>query len=85
MKRLLSCVAFAVSLTAGYNWQIQNLVLGVEGDFGYMSMKGSSIIPSANPSAHQDLTRESGLYDVAAGRVGVALGGSLLSANGIKG
>ncbi|RTL64394.1 MAG: porin family protein [Hyphomicrobiales bacterium] len=68
--------------TAGYNWQFQSLVLGVEGDFGYMNLKGSGVIPSSNPAAHQDLTLDAGLYGVAAGRVGVAFGSTLLYGKG---
>lgn len=33
---------FTGGLTAGYNWQASNIVFGVESDFNYLGLKGSS-------------------------------------------
>lgn len=57
---------------AGYNWQVSNLLFGIEGDLGYLGATGKGYIPSSNPNAHQDLTLDSGLYGDATGRVGYA-------------
>src|SRR5689334_15013350 len=32
-------------VTAGYNWQFQSLVVGLEGDFGYMDLTGAGLAP----------------------------------------
>lgn len=68
--------------TAGYNWQFQNLVVGIEGDFGYMDLTGAGIVPSSTPPNHQDIVLKGGLYGVAAGRIGMAFGKSLVYAKG---
>ena len=65
-------------LTAGYNLQFGVLVLGVEGDIGYLGPQGSKQIPSSDPAHHQDLTLAGGLYGDITGRVGLALGQTLL-------
>jgi len=56
--------------TLGFNYQIQNWVLGVEGDWGWANIKGSTACP--NPA----FTCESNLSSLGTlrGRVGVALG-----------
>lgn len=63
--------------TLGYNLQFQQIVVGLEGDLGYMNLKGHGLIPSSNPAAHQDLTLDGGFYGVAAGRAGIAFGQTL--------
>jgi outer membrane immunogenic protein len=58
--------------TLGVNWQLGALVLGLEGDLGYMDLSGSRTSESSNPIYHQDHTVDGGLYALAAGRVGLA-------------
>ena len=40
---------FTGGVTAGYNWQINNAVLGVETDFNYFGIKGSSTRTAVYP------------------------------------
>lgn len=68
--------------TVGLNWQAGNIVFGVEGDLGAMGLSGTGIAPSSNPIYHQDLTLDSGMYGVAAGRLGFALGRTLIYGKG---
>lgn len=45
---------FTGGLTAGYNWQASNIVFGIESDFNYLGLKGSStgsgIYPCCDPT-----------------------------------
>lgn len=59
-------------VTAGYNFQAGNLVLGIEGDLGYADFSGSGRIPSSNPAAHQDIALGDGLYGDITARAGIA-------------
>ena len=68
--------------TAGYNWQAGQLVVGIEGDLGWMDLSGAGRIPSSNPAAHQDITLDGGLYGDITGRLGVAMGRTLLYGKG---
>jgi outer membrane immunogenic protein len=74
--------AFIGGGTAGYNLQIDNVVLGVEGDLGVIDPNGSGIIPSSTPPNHQDTTLDSGLYGDVTGRLGLAFGPALIYAKG---
>jgi len=38
----INASGFTGGLTAGYNWQASNIVLGLESDFNYLGLKGSS-------------------------------------------
>lgn len=62
----------------GYNYQRGQFVVGLEGDFGYVGLRGSSIIGSSVAVAHQDLTLSSGWYGDITGRVGYAVMPALL-------
>ena len=64
--------------TLGYNWQMDQFVVGVEGDLGYMDLSGSGRIPSSNPAAFQAITLDGGLYAVIAGRLGVTFGSTMI-------
>jgi outer membrane immunogenic protein len=66
----------------GYNYQIDNLVLGLEGDLGYMGSNGHGIIGSANAGSHQDLTLDGGLFGDLTGRLGYAFGPAMVYAKG---
>ena len=68
--------------TAGYNWQAGQLVVGIEGDLGWMDLSGAGRIPSSNPAAHQDISLDGGLYGDITGRLGVAMGRTLLYGKG---
>lgn len=59
--------------TAGYNLQFERLVIGIEGDLGYMNLEGHGIIGSAHADHHQDLTLDGGLYGDVTGRAGILL------------
>jgi outer membrane immunogenic protein len=51
----LNRTSFTGGLTGGYNWQINNAVIGIEGDFNYLGFKksvsGSAIYPCCAPTA----------------------------------
>lgn len=68
--------------TAGYNWQFDNIVLGFEGDLGYLNLSGGRKIASSDPAYYQNLTLDSGLYGDVTGRAGFAFGPALLYAKG---
>jgi outer membrane immunogenic protein len=68
--------------TVGYNWQVRQIVFGVEGDVGYMDLSGTRTSESSTPIYHQDHTVEGGLYALIAGRVGFAFGNTLLYGKG---
>jgi len=67
---------------AGVNWQGGGFVAGVEGDIGYMNLTGAGIIPSSDPQYHQDATLSGGVYGDITGRLGFAMGQSLLYGKG---
>lgn len=68
--------------TVGYNVQMGGIVMGVEGDFGWMDLNGKGRIPSSNPAAHQDITLDGGLYGDITGRLGFAANRTLLYGKG---
>jgi outer membrane immunogenic protein len=68
--------------TAGFNIQMKSIVLGVEGDIGYMDLTGAGIIPSSDPQYHQDTTLSGGLYGDVTARVGLSMGQTLLYGKG---
>lgn len=64
--------------TVGYNWQSGSLLLGLEADLGYLDLSGSRTSNSSNPAFHQDHTVDGGFYALLGGRVGAALGSTLV-------
>lgn len=68
--------------TVGANWQLGSVVVGVEGDLGFMDLSGAGIIPSSVPTAHQDITLDGGLYGDITGRLGFALGRTFVYGKG---
>jgi outer membrane immunogenic protein len=66
---------YAVGITAGANWQQGNFLLGVEGDLGYLGLKGSNF-STTNRGA--TLTTEGGPFVTLRGRAGIALDNLLL-------
>jgi outer membrane immunogenic protein len=68
--------------TAGYDFQAGAFVFGIEGDADYLNPNGSGYIPSSNPIYHQDLTLDDGLLADVTGRLGFALGRTLVYGKG---
>jgi len=66
----------------GYNWQVRNLVLGVEGTGDLGSLKGGHLSPIANPAANVILNSETDNIVTAAARLGVAWNNVLLYGKG---
>lgn len=60
--------------TLGANLQLGNLVVGAEGELGYMDLTGEGRIPSSTPPNYQALTLDGGTYALVGGRAGLALG-----------
>lgn len=58
---------------AGYNYQIGALVLGIEGDLGYLTFGGKGYVPSSTAGQHQDLSLDDGLYADITGRTGILI------------
>jgi outer membrane immunogenic protein len=73
---------FVGGATAGYNLQAGMFVVGVEGDIGWMDLSGTGRIPSSNPAAHQDISLDAGAYGDITGRLGVAIGKTLIYGKG---
>ncbi len=72
--------------TIGCNWQPSSqVVLGLEGEFGYMRMTGSVINPNSVPTLGSDTTSSAHVgdwYGVLAGRLGYAVDRTLLYVKG---
>lgn len=68
--------------TAGYNYQYEGFVVGVEGDLGYLDLAGSGIIGSSKADHHQDITTDGGLYGDITGRVGFTFQRALIYGKG---
>jgi len=56
--------------TAGYNVQLSNIVLGVEGDLGYLGLDSALDTPSSQSGNHQTIMLNGGLYGDIAARAG---------------
>ncbi len=69
---------------AGYNWQIDQFVLGVEGELGYMNLKDSVLDPNSLllPVPDTETKFDSDFYGALTGRVGFAVDQVLLYAKG---
>jgi outer membrane immunogenic protein len=70
-------------LQAGYNWQVGNFVLGIEGDLNKLYAQGLTSFPGVDPAKGPD--QLSSRYDwlgTARGRVGVTAGSALFYATG---
>jgi len=69
--------------TVGANWQLGAVLVGVEGDLGYLDLSGDKIIGSSTGSPHhQDLTLDGGFYALGAGRLGITFGRTLVYGKG---
>ncbi len=72
--------------TLGYNWQSGAMVFGVEGELGYLGLRGSATDPNFQPGTTpipDTVTRfKSDLYGAIYGRLGVVAGSALFYAKG---
>jgi outer membrane immunogenic protein len=67
----------------GYNLQSGAIVYGLEGEVGYLGLKGSALEPNDLPASTDTVTRfKSDLYGAIYGRLGVAAGNALLYGKG---
>jgi outer membrane immunogenic protein len=76
--------AFA-GATVGYNWQTGAMVFGVEGEVGYLGLRGSLIDPNGTVFFGTPDTKtsfKSDLYGAVYGRLGIAAGNALIYAKG---
>lgn len=69
-------------LTAGYNVQIGQIVVGPEAEVGFMDISGSRTSESSNPIYHQDHEVDGGMYALLGGRAGVAWDRALIYVKG---
>ena len=68
---------------AGYNWQSGLYVLGVEGEIGYLGLKGNAIHPASIPfGSDTSSSFKSDFYAAIAGRGGIATNRWLFYAKG---
>ncbi len=69
---------------AGYNWRRETLVTGIEGELGYLGLKGSAVDPNGTASGTPDTTTtfKSDAYGALHLRLGVVTGGALLYLKG---
>ena len=69
--------------TIGLNFQSGPVVFGVEGEGGYLGLKGSGIEPNDLPTTNDTLTRfKSGAYGALYGRLGISTGNMLIYGKG---
>jgi outer membrane immunogenic protein len=70
---------FAGGFQAGYNWQWNTLVAGIEGDIGYLGFRGSK---ASSISSDTIVSGDGGAYGTLRGRLGVAWDRVLLYGTG---
>jgi outer membrane immunogenic protein len=69
--------------TLGYNWQSGAVVFGVEGEVGYLGLRGSALEPNDLPATTDTVTRfRSKLYGAVYGRLGFTTGAALFYGKG---
>lgn len=71
--------------TAGFNWQWSNVVAGIEGEIGYLGLRGSTIDPNGTimfGTPDTETSFKSDFYAALTGRLGVAVGPALLYVKG---
>jgi outer membrane immunogenic protein len=68
----------------GYNWQTDALVFGLEGEVGYLGLKGSRIDPNGIATGTPDTTTtfKSDFYSALTGRLGLPMNNILFYAKG---
>ncbi len=70
---------FVGGVQAGYNWQWNTIVTGIEGDIGYLGFRGSQ---SSSLSSDTIVSADGGAYGTLRGRLGVAWDRVLLYGTG---
>ena len=76
---------FQGDLRIGYNWQINQFVIGGEGEFGYLGIDKSQQYPpyvGVRTAADSVANTSNGWYGALSGRVGIAFNNFLLFAKG---
>lgn len=71
--------------TAGYNWQWSTVVAGVEGEIGYLGLRGSVIDPNGTimfGTPDTETSFKSDFYAALTGRLGVVAGPALIYVKG---
>ena len=69
--------------TVGLNLQSGAIVLGFEGEGGYLGLRGSAIEPNDLPTTNDTVTRfKSGAYGALYGRLGFSTGNALIYGKG---
>lgn len=92
MSKSATDTAFTGGITAGYNWQISNFVLGVEGDFNYTGFDGrvssgtgslmSDILEADSGSATDRVSYQSNWFGTVRARAGYAFENLLVYGTG---
>jgi outer membrane immunogenic protein len=77
-KPIDSKAGFTGGITAGYNHQFNNIVLGLEGDYNYSGMGGSGLIFPGPAAVKGELTS----FGTVRGRLGVAFDRALIYGTG---
>ena len=67
-----------IGVTAGYNWQFSNLLVGLEGDLGWAGIKGSSSVCGGTHECGTKLNA----FGTVRGRVGSVMGKTMIYATG---
>jgi outer membrane immunogenic protein len=67
-------------LQAGYNWQMSNVVFGIEGDLGYLDNERR--LEFIGPNADDFIEAKFGWYGTVTGRLGLAFNNSLFYVKG---
>ena len=77
-----SADGFMGGAMAGRNWQFQSIVAGIEGEIGYLGLKGSRIDPNGIATGFPDTTTsvKSDWYGAFTGRIGIPAGEALVYA-----
>jgi outer membrane immunogenic protein len=74
-----SIKGFLGGIAFGHNWQSRAFVFGLEGEAGYLGLKGSATEPNDLPNTNDTITTfKSRFYAAAYARAGVANGAALL-------
>lgn len=77
-----SDTAFFGGATAGYNFQRDRFVIGIEADLGYMDQLATGRIASSNPIYHQNVEVAGGLYGDVTARAGIVIERTLIYGKG---
>jgi outer membrane immunogenic protein len=82
IKTRLSPFSVVAGAQAGFNYQIQQVVLGAEGTFSWSNISGTQVTPSLLPTFSQTSTSTPRWYATATGKIGFAANDFLYYAKG---